>query len=147
MWMKNTSVKCFFLSVWWWTACCINKKQQKTTTNNNKQTNILGNFDTSAMGMVNASSLPCDLFISTPDTCCLRRSVTLAASQSGSTTMLKGRVLFNDALNTFYLRLYGVIHMVKYHSDYKGRNLLLPHRLLFTISSKGSFICIIPQTG
>ena len=26
-------------------------------------------------------------------------------------------VLFNDALNTFYLRLYGVIHMVKDHSD------------------------------
>ena len=33
----------------------------------------------------------------------------------------KGRkeenVLFNDALNTFYLRLYGVRHMVKDHSD------------------------------
>ena len=29
----------------------------------------------------------------------------------------KGNVLFNDALNTFYLRLYGVGHMVKYHSD------------------------------
>ena len=26
-------------------------------------------------------------------------------------------VLFNDTLNTFYLRLYGVIHMVKDHSD------------------------------
>ena len=26
-------------------------------------------------------------------------------------------VLFNDALNTFYLRLYGIIHMVKDHSD------------------------------
>ena len=26
-------------------------------------------------------------------------------------------VLFNDALNTFYLRLYGVGHMVKDHSD------------------------------
>ena len=25
--------------------------------------------------------------------------------------------LFNDALNTFYLRLYGVRHMVKDHSD------------------------------
>ena len=25
--------------------------------------------------------------------------------------------LFNDALNTFYLRLYGVRHMVKNHSD------------------------------
>ena len=28
-------------------------------------------------------------------------------------------VLFNDALNTFYLRLYGVRHMVKDHSDGK----------------------------
>ena len=26
-------------------------------------------------------------------------------------------VLFNDALNTFYLGLYGVRHMVKDHSD------------------------------
>ena len=26
-------------------------------------------------------------------------------------------VLSNDALNTFYLRLYGVRHMVKNHSD------------------------------
>ena len=29
----------------------------------------------------------------------------------------EGNVLFNDALNTFYLRLYGVRHMVKDHSD------------------------------
>ena len=29
----------------------------------------------------------------------------------------KGNALFNDALNTFYLRLYGVRHMVKDHSD------------------------------
>ena len=54
--------------------------------------------------------------------------------------------LFNDALNTFYLRLYGVEHMVKDHSDSERGNLLPPHRLLFPISSKGSFICIIPQT-
>ena len=39
-------------------------------------------------------------------------------------------VLFNDALNTSYLRLYGVIHMVKDHSG-----------------SEGSFIYTIPQTG
>ena len=30
---------------------------------------------------------------------------------------MEGSVLFNDALNTFYLRLYGVRHMVKDHSD------------------------------
>ena len=29
----------------------------------------------------------------------------------------EGNVLFNDALNTFYLRSYGVRHMVKYHTD------------------------------
>ena len=29
----------------------------------------------------------------------------------------EGNVLFNDALNTFYLRLYGVKYMVKDHSD------------------------------
>ena len=56
-------------------------------------------------------------------------------------------VLFNDALNTFYLWLYGVRHMVKDHSDSEKGNLLLPHRLLFLINSKGSFICTIPQTG
>ena len=56
-------------------------------------------------------------------------------------------VLFNDALNTFYLRLYGVRHMVKDHSDSEKGNLLPPHRLLLSINSKGSFICTIPQTG
>ena len=56
-------------------------------------------------------------------------------------------VLFTDALNTFYLRLYGVRHMVKDHSDSEKGNPLPPHRLLLLISSKASFICIIPQTG
>ena len=51
----------------------------------------------------------------------------------------EGNVLFNDALNTFYLRLYGVRHMVKDHSDSEKGNPLPPHRLLFTINSKGSF--------
>ena len=56
-------------------------------------------------------------------------------------------VLFNDALNTFYLRLYGVRHMVKDHSDSEKGNPLPPHRLLLSINSKGSLICTIPQTG
>ena len=56
-------------------------------------------------------------------------------------------VLFNDTLNTFYLRLYGVGHMVKDHSDREKGNPMPPHRLPFPISSKGSFICTIPQTG
>ena len=52
-------------------------------------------------------------------------------------------VLFSDALNTIYLRLYGVGHMVKDHSDSETGNPLPPHGILFPISSKGS----IPQTG
>ena len=51
----------------------------------------------------------------------------------------EGNVLFNDALNTFYLPLYGVTHMVKDHSDSERGNPLPPHRLLFPISSKGFF--------
>ena len=54
----------------------------------------------------------------------------------------EGNVLFKDTLNTFYLWLYGIRHMVKNHS--KRGNLLLPYGLLFPISSKGSFICTHP---
>ena len=39
----------------------------------------------------------------------------------------------------------GIRHMVKDHSDSERGNPLLPHGLLFPISSKGSFIYIIPQ--
>ena len=59
----------------------------------------------------------------------------------------EGNVLFNDALKTFYLRLYGVGHMVNDHSDIERGNPLPPHGLLFPINNKGSFICTIPQTG
>ena len=46
-------------------------------------------------------------------------------------------------LNLFYL--YGIVHMVKDHSDNERRNHLLRlHVLFFLISSKGSFICTIP---
>ena len=55
--------------------------------------------------------------------------------------------LFNDVLNTFYLRLYGVRHMVKDHSNSERGNPLLPYGLLLSINSKGSFICTIPHTG
>ena len=44
--------------------------------------------------------------------------------------------LFNDALNTFYLRLYGVRHMVKDHSDSEKGNPLPPHGLLFTLAAR-----------
>ena len=60
----------------------------------------------------------------------------------------EGNVSFNDALNTFYLRLCGVRHMVKDQSESERRYPLPPrHGLIFPINSKGSFICTIPQTG
>ena len=37
--------------------------------------------------------------------------------------------------------------MVKDHSDNERGNPLMPHGLLISINSKGSFICTIPQTG
>ena len=37
----------------------------------------------------------------------------------------EGNVLFNDALNAFYLRLYGVGNMVKDHSDSERGNPLV----------------------
>ena len=49
-------------------------------------------------------------------------------------------VLFNDALNTFYLRLYGIRHMVKDHSDSEIG-------LLFPISSKVVFYMHHPTDG
>ena len=51
----------------------------------------------------------------------------------------EGNILFNDAHNTFYLRLYGVRLMVKNHSNNERESPLPPHGLL-PISSKGSFI-------
>ena len=58
----------------------------------------------------------------------------------------EGNGLINDTLNTFYLWLYGVRHKVKDHSDNERRNLLLPlYGLLFSISSKASFISTIPK--
>ena len=41
----------------------------------------------------------------------------------------EGNVLFNDALNTFYLRLYGFRHMVKDHSDSERGNIGYSFRL------------------
>ena len=60
---------------------------------------------------------------------------------------MEGHVLFNDALNTLYLRLYSVRHIINDLSDSERGNLLPPHGLMFPINSKGSFICTIPQTG
>ena len=41
----------------------------------------------------------------------------------------EGNVLFNDALNTFNLRLYGVRHMVKDHSETRCRHMGYSFRL------------------
>ena len=43
-----------------------------------------------------------------------------------STIWKEGNVLFNDALSTCYLQLYGARHMVKHHSDSERGNLLPP---------------------
>ena len=48
--------------------------------------------------------------------------------------------------STHFIDCYMVSDLVKDHSDSKRGN-PLPHGLLFPISSKGSFICTIPQTG
>ena len=61
--------------------------------------------------------------------------------------MKEENVIFNDALNTFYLWLYGIRHMIKDHSDSERGNPLPQHGLLFSINNKGSFICTIPHTG
>ena len=61
-------------------------------------------------------------------------------------SLVKWDRIFNDTLNTFYLWLYGVKHVVKDHSDSERGNLLSPHGLLFPINSNGSFICTIPHT-
>ena len=55
--------------------------------------------------------------------------------------------LMTHSTHLIFLRLYGIGHMVKDHSDSERGNPLLPHGLLFPINSKGSFICTIPQTG
>ena len=47
----------------------------------------------------------------------------------------EGNVLFNKTLNTFYLRFYGIRHMVKNHSDFERGN-LLPHGLFFLCAAR-----------
>ena len=64
-----------------------------------------------------------------------------------SACLKQGRKEMFYLMTHLYLRLYGVRHMVKDHSDSERGNPLPTHGLLFSISSKGSFICIIPQTG
>ena len=62
---------------------------------------------------------------------------------------LEGRkeMFYLTTHSTHFIYGYMVSDMVKDHSDSVKGNPLLPHRLLFLINSKGSFICTIPQTG
>ena len=63
-------------------------------------------------------------------------------------TVLKGRKeIFYLTMHIIYLRLCGTRHIGKDHSDSERGDPLPPHGLLFPVSSKGSFICTIPQTG
>ena len=76
------------------------------------------------------------------------RNVKLGVKSSENQARKKGNVLFNDALNIFCLWLNGDGHVVKDYSDgHRGNLLLPPHGLLLPVSSKGSFICTIIQTG
>ena len=86
--------------------------------------------------------------------CVYKRGIKYKQQQMSNVLMTVGRCegrkeMFYLKMHSthFILRLYGVGHMVKDHSDSERGNLLPPHGLLFPINSKGSFICIIPQTG
>ena len=70
--------------------------------------------------------------------CCSNSKFNITANKYIKCNIRKkeGNVLFYDALNTFYLRLYGFGHMVKDHSDSERGNPLPSHGLLFPISSK-----------
>ena len=76
-------------------------------------------------------------------------SVDIGIERNSSTHTRPLREMFYLTTHSthFYLRLYGVRHMVKDHSDSEKGNPLLPHRLLLSINSKGSFICTNPQSG
>ena len=62
-------------------------------------------------------------------------------TMSGSTTTVlkmkkEGNILFNNALNTFYLRLYGVRHMVTGHSASERGIPLTQHVLLLLLAAR-----------
>ena len=52
--------------------------------------------------------------------------------------------IFNNAIKTSYLWLYGARHMVKDHSDSESRNHLPLYGLLFPTGSKDSFFMYNP---
>ena len=56
-------------------------------------------------------------------------------------------MLYLTTHSTHFIYGYMASDMVKDHYDNEKGNPLPPHRLLFPINSKGSFICTIPQTA
>ena len=68
--------------------------------------------------------------------------VTLESDQEGRKEMF-----YLTTHSTHFIYGYMASDMVMDHFDGEKGNPLPPHRLLFPINSKGSFICTIPQTG
>ena len=63
-------------------------------------------------------------------------------------SVIEGRkqmFLFNDALNTFYLRLYGDRHMVKDHSDSEKGNPLPPHTVGYSLRLTARVLLYTPS--
>ena len=54
----------------------------------------------------------------------------------------KGNVLFNDALNTFYLQLYCVRHIAKDHSDSERGKPLPPQLYVYIYSDQFLTLCM-----
>ena len=81
------------------------------------------------------------VFIVIPASCILILIEVFPNINENGINRKEGNVLFNDTQHILFS------YMVKDHTDSERGNLLPPHGLLFPISSKGSFTCIIPQGG
>ena len=56
-------------------------------------------------------------------------------------------VFYLTTHSTHFIYGYMASDIIKYYTDSEIGNPLQPHGLLFPISTNGSFICTIPQTG
>ena len=117
---------------------------------------LLGNIQSANLSRSTLTGSPTSLHLSalvTSSTACSLHSLGLLFNIIHNiiivVVVVGGKVMFYLTTHSthFYLRLYGVRHMVKDHSDSEKGNPLPSHRLLFPINSKCSFICTIPQTG
>ena len=61
-------------------------------------------------------------------------------------TRKEGYVLFNNTLNTFYLQLFGLGHILKDHSDSERRSLLPPLYGLNSLSNSKGFVFVPSST-